>query len=359
MSISGSLDNIELTLTQPSPLFEINDAGAIVLKMSAEAYLAAYPNQTERTQTVKAQDTRFETYSGGSAYSDTATVNAVLSEWTVTRDKGEKASATPTDGCAIEDLANEIGLAADEFKEWLTINDQAIYELFDGSTVTGAQLTADSVLAKTTATAIANFAVPNTIYAAWIFDPDKRVNMGWNANIHTLEGLGFHVAIVSNDAKSVFYNGLEELSSFKKLHGVYLVGHRGYDLEAPTQLRFGYSDPSWGPVWNIRYYNAAPKPIIEETSETNFEDDSLAISYALKYKPAALAPRSCYVLQTNADSRNLIANSSAAIYYLDPDIYNFATNITDPLAFDIAVPWNLDNPDPLRPTGGKQQTDLF
>ncbi len=300
-SIGATGGSLQYSLVQPSELFQINAAtGAITLKTSAEAYLATHPEQTVRPLTIKAQDSRFSGYSGGAAYSDTATVNIVLSEWTVNRNNGATASAVAVDGCTIADLAKQVGLTASEFEYWLTKNDQATYELFDGSTVTGAQLTASSVLAATSSVSVASFAVPNTIYMAWFGELGGvgKAGMNWSANQTELGSLGFRVATFDNDgydsnnapgARNAFLNGIWSLTYGKSIHGLYMMGH-GSETAIGSAGTNVYTQ---GPEWNVAYGSVPGENIIGPSMQNPGLRSITTIGDALNYRLGAVIAHAC------------------------------------------------------------------
>lgn len=141
--------------------------------------------------------------------------------------------ATPNDGCSIATLAKAAGLKAEEYLDWLTVtNPDYEIQLFNGSTKMAKNLAGDDVLL---APCNNLFYVPNTIYAAYCFDPAMRgTTFQWSRNLDGLNRLGFNVVTFYNsslsgysehEARLFFLNQISTLSSSKKLHGLYIVSH--------------------------------------------------------------------------------------------------------------------------------------
>jgi hypothetical protein len=147
---------------------------------------------------------------------DEATVPIVISEWKVLRDHQlQLAQAIPTDGCTLQELADEIGLNAGEFKNWLTTNYHSI-RLFDDSVTA---IDVNKVLSgnQSFSNGYQNLAVPNVIYSVWFGDDLPAMRKNWEENNQKLESLGFFVAIHDNDYWGIRGNGSPQNENMRKM----------------------------------------------------------------------------------------------------------------------------------------------
>ena len=351
-------DNINQCFTTESQYFTVSKAengeAVVSLRYNAMAIQASHnyeaviqnnglePRIFNDILTIYACDTRFILESGGMAYTDVASLEIDLSMWWIYRNGSALASAVPRDGCTIGELAEEIGLSANEFREWLTIRGENELDLFNGDTVSVSALKLEDKLANTNTSPV-RFWIPNTMYAVWIWDPNQKATMGWNDNLSGLAHLGFNVISLSNVAKDVFFNTMENLSTERKLHGIYFVGHGagqelengsgdGQEPENEIITSFGFSETAWGPSWNMRYYSAAPKPrLLSDSGQyvTDFTSPNLGMNHALNYNLAAMALHSCYAMNPNADSKKLLAGDNPnAIRYIDENVFKRPENTT-------------------------------
>jgi len=246
---------------------------------------------------IGAYDTRFVGAYDITNISDLAVLTINLSQWSIKRLGNATAEAHAYNGCTIADLAEQIGLTANQFQDWLTKDNQATYKLFNGNRVTGAKLDVNSELASDIV-----FQVPNTIYAVWYWNPAYKDECRWPLeniqqdydnfqadNLMRLSGLGFLVFdydnssatncnLSPNAAKSKVFNNIQTLANAKALHGLYLTGHG-------SESSFGQADAvNWGPDWSINYSGG----------EYNSQNpDTWAIDHALAYKLGAFIAHSC------------------------------------------------------------------
>lgn len=116
-------------------------------------------------------------------------------------------------------LAEAVGLTTNEFKDWLTIdNETENVELFDGTSVSVQILSSNDALL-----ASERFSVPNVVYMAWLGDGDAlgQSVMKWGQNVIDLRNLGFNVQQFDND----FYdtdNWVGAKTAFRAICGVFL-----------------------------------------------------------------------------------------------------------------------------------------
>lgn len=278
---------IRYRLVNPSPFFEINDTtGAITLKMNAED-IVSQSGRYSHSLLIRAYESRVVTgESGGDYWTDEASVDISIATWNVSRNGDFKAWAFPTDGCSIELLAEEVGLTLAQYQNWLTVNNLDYQvELFAGGYKAASQVTYDDVLARTTSYI---FEVPNTILAAWGYDPLQQTSMHWQDNVSQLSGLGFRVVTYQNylcnyssaAAKTQFFQAISDLSLNKRLHGLYTTSHG-----CSSSITFGNPDnSSWGPYWSIGL-------VTNQTYNPNA--DTWCINQAVNYDLGALIVHSC------------------------------------------------------------------
>lgn len=337
--------------------FSINPStGEITLSSDASEFLTATNGTYSCTLNILVENSQYRHLSGGAAFSDTAQIDLTFSHWDVDRDGEELADALPSDGCSITELAQYVGLEPAEFAEWLTLNNPtAEIELFNRTTKQCSELVEGDVLLGSSASL---FCVPNTIYAAWCWNPAEKDWMRWEEHISQMEALGFKVALFYNDsftlaadAKSTFWESINSYSDLKQLQGIYLTGHGDHyrvdkdDPNSPYEYCFGLHEGSvghdWGPTWNIDYYSDEPFQL--------YDPNSWSISQALDYKLGVFIGHSCY----SANNSSSLIYSSNAIYCTFPD----ETYSYDRQAFTSA--WGyVENEDGTYNIGGKQGTNL-
>lgn len=333
-----------------------SSTGEITLSVEASEFLTATNGSYSCTLNILVENSKYRHLSGGSDYSDTAVIDLVFSHWDVNRDGEEVADALPSDGCSITELAQYVGLEPAEFAEWLTLNNPtAEVELFNRTTKLCSELVEGDVLLGSS---ISLFAVPNTIYAAWCWNPAEKASMKWEENISQIEALGFKVALFSNDsftlaedAKSVFWESINSYSDLKQLQGIYLTGHgdcypiNENDPSSPYEYCFGLHTGSiplnWGPTWSVDYYSV-------ESFQVD-DPNSWAISQALDYKLGVFLGHSCY--SHNASSSMLVSASSIKC--------GFSGSTVSDKVQSFASAWGyVANADGTYNIGGRQGTSI-
>ncbi len=165
------------------------------------------------------------------------------------------APAASSQGCTIAELAGEIGLQADEFKEWLTFSSDQV-QLADGTFTHRNNVTQDTLLGEN------SFQIPNTMYMAWFgegWGVGKTV-MNWGVNCNDMKKLGFNVVLFDNDyyakhidAKYLFLNQVGSLASSKQLHGLYMMGHGGNNVLGSEGWLPTQAQTVLGPIWSVPY----------------------------------------------------------------------------------------------------------
>jgi len=206
------------------------------------------------------------------SYSDGNQNHLSTGKWRVDRGSGFPiASASVLDtqnGATITELANEIGLRPDEYSKWLTI--PGTVPVRDSSSGGGsssityktlAQLKPDDVIVG------GHVNVPNVIVMAWFGECTtygKRW-MRWGRNKKDLEWLGFRVITFDNDdyektaqdaqdAPKAFLLRLNNLSYLKQIHGLYMMGHGGKDVNGVEVIgSAGTKIYTKGPEWVLPY----------------------------------------------------------------------------------------------------------
>ncbi len=147
-------------------------------------------------------------------------------KWKVDRNGGGKADAIPGDrNDTIDDLAKLIGLNSFESEAWLTLKND------NGMPFPGLN---DPI--GWTYCDLPEFQVPNTIYAVWAGEGGifGAFFVCFADEVSYLQSLGFNVIAPENHndggalvgPRSIdYYNELKNLSSNKKIHGLYGMGH--------------------------------------------------------------------------------------------------------------------------------------
>ncbi len=249
ITVRGNIDAkggnlLRYRLLTSSPYFSINAlTGVVTLSVDASEFIA---NENSYSTTLTIQAYLYDDVSGTSGGCDNAQVNISFSNWSVNRNQGYTASAIPNDGCTIAMLAQDVGFEIGEFRDWLTINSTTTVELFDGTQKLVSQLQASDVLASSNLNA---FAVPNTIYSVWCWNPADKNSSQWNMNQSQIAALGFKIVTFYNDAfalgedsKSTVFESIKSYSQAKTLHGLYLTGHG-------SESSFGSQGSGWNSSW--------------------------------------------------------------------------------------------------------------
>jgi RHS repeat-associated protein len=150
-------------------------------------------------------------------------------KWTVTRQNSSQAEAD-SDCDNVKALADQIGLNADDYQQWLSPADG--YSLPSSAT--------DTMGSR-------KFRIPNTVYACWAGWSGLGIGkcwVDWNPSVAYLKQLGFEVTEYdyssSSTVSDALQNNLTTSANSKSLHGLYYWGH-GY---APS----GQGDTSAGLV---------------------------------------------------------------------------------------------------------------
>ncbi|MDO5308843.1 MAG: cadherin repeat domain-containing protein [Planctomycetia bacterium] len=282
------------------------DTGEISLRMTAEAILIDSLETYTFSFDILAYNANMPDAIDNYCY-DVATVRITLSHWTINRNNQQDiASATPSDGCSIESLAATAGLKLNEYTSWLTIasgSENAQIELFDGTTKTVSSLLSSDVLSENYSSI---FSVPNTIFAAYCYDPDELDTFGYYLNLTALESLGFSVVTFDNYqynfydatlAKHDFINQIQYLSAQKYLHGMYFISHGVIPTDNSNNaigIQAGSNNPLdilWGPRWTI-YYSAPSSSFGSGNNPNN--DSQWGIAQVLSYHLGAVVAHSCY-----------------------------------------------------------------
>ena len=151
-------------------------------------------------------------------------------KWTVQRNGDETAGAEPDAGDTIADLANVIGLNANQYAMWLTVPSGNTMPSSISQKMTGCE----------------HFEVPNTViayWAGWGSDVGKAY-VKWNPSVKYLKALGFNVNTfkhISGD-KMALQKILTAKSKARELHGIYFWGH-GYAPYPSVGLVSQSNDP--------------------------------------------------------------------------------------------------------------------
>ena len=341
-SMTSDIDNFE-------DYFSIDaSTGVITLLEDAATIIAGAELTDSFSITVYANNTLLTGLSGGNELADSATISVTVSSWSVERwNTNSRARAAAKDGCTVAELANLVGLSTSEFHSWLSANQNAEIELFDGSVKTLDELTATDVLASSRV-----LFVPNTIYAAYCYNPSMYGTFGWSENLEGFRHLGFNVETFHNSdytdsytAEATFLNGIGNLSLNSELQGIYLIGH-GSDTS------FGYyhasPDPnswasSWGPMWTVNYAGTQNVPGYQS---------SWSIEAELEYHLGAVYIYACWSGNPNCTSWNLLSSSPNSFLWgrLEEDTPDFSY---------APASWGMEECGTYSIIGGKQATNEF
>jgi hypothetical protein len=135
--------------------------------------------------------------------------------WLIMRNGDETAAAIPQAGDTIADLANTIGLNANQYPAWLTLEPGTFFPSSANQIMTGCE----------------SFAIPNTVVAYWAGwgGGIGKTYVKWNPSVKYLRSLGFKVDTFNHvDGSSLALQQiLTSKTAQKELHGLYFWGH-GY-----------------------------------------------------------------------------------------------------------------------------------
>ena len=332
-------------LVTPSPYFQVDSqTGAISLRVNAKEIVSLSGEYIHQI-IIRAYESRMVSgASGGGAWTDDAVVNISIASWNVNRNCAFTAGALPIDGCTIKMLATEVGLSLEQYQNWLTVtNGDYVVELFDGSYKLARDIVFNDVLAQSS---LKVFEVPNTIYAIWGFDPQAKASMHWVDNLQHMNQLGFHICYFENDcfdyagefATSKVFNDIYNLSSLKRLHGIYITSHGD-----GTSACFGSTDdPTWEAFWKLRLNSTLSfNPNIPAT---------WCINHALFYKLGSLIVHACY--SANSGASELVSTQEAT------KLFSGVTSSNDHHAF--ATLWGCkQNLNGTYTIGGEQKTKFI
>ena len=350
-TLVGKDANGDDVLFVENDLFKINvNTGVITTKVDFEDVQNL---QSSYNLTIRAYDPA----PGFEKLYDLATVPIMLTEWIVDRDGDYRATAKSMYGCTIAELADEIGLQADEFKHWLTFTTTTMttVTLEDNSTIAASALTPSHILAPDQ-----EFKVPNTIYMAWFGEGGSigKSFMAWDRNFQYLSLLGFKVVPFNNDsyakhaataAKWDFVRGLERLVESKSVHGLYMMGH-GNDSRISVRETYPYSVV--GPLWKIPYGT-----VIHPQASLGSDESLWTIATALNYHLGAIIIQACS--SNGSHAQKFLVSSNG--------FFSGQTGYYIPLPEDIAFHWGYDTEYVFAPFitelietfGGKQKTKTF
>jgi RHS repeat-associated protein len=133
--------------------------------------------------------------------------------WNVQRNTGYRASAKPTDGEMITQLARRIGLDEDDYENWLapignTPMPSSKYQVLNHCM---------------------DFEIPNTVYAYWAGNCGGvgKWAVSWSPSVSYLGSLGF--CVIQSDhphgTTLILQQTLQSAAASKHLHGLYFWGH--------------------------------------------------------------------------------------------------------------------------------------
>ena len=367
-------------LVNPSPYFAIDSVtGKISLKQDAEEIVSQSGTYTH-TIDIRAYDSRMcNGQSGGNCWTDEASVSISIKRWTVLRNGGYTALAGCNDGCTVGMLAETCGLTEGEFKDWLTVtNEQLLIELFNGTSVSVKDLSSTDILLSTD-----RFGVPNVIYMAWFGEIayGGKAFMNWNTNASNLNSLGFKVEQFDNDvygiseqeitmARNNFLSGIWNLSYNKRLHGLYMMGHR----TTTTIGSDGTNVYTSGPKWDVPYITPqeASSGVSGDCNGQKVIDSSIpveerqlvSISSSLNYHLGALIIHACN--SDNGDAKNLVTSAEkGGIFWGWSGTYNPFVDDKQPIVKNwgyelLEIVPIVDHPSAyIYRLGGKQGTKTF
>ena len=140
-------------------------------------------------------------------------------KWEVKRDGGEQAMV---EGCAdtVSNLAQKIGLEANEFKSWLTDFDRKGLPASENDNI---------------GTKWREFKIPNTVLAYWAGELGDfgKAWVGWNTDRDVLRLRGFKVDERSGETAATFESHISSGTAKRELHGLFFWGH-GFYTETNT-----------------------------------------------------------------------------------------------------------------------------
>ena len=125
---SEETSTLRYCLVYSSPFFEIDSiSGVITLKKSAEEIVAELGQYTTGLGVRIYESRMIDGQSGGvgSVWSDDASINVIISHWTVERKGNATAQAIASDGCSVDMRAKDCGLSI-----W---SPQKMKEVFSGA----------------------------------------------------------------------------------------------------------------------------------------------------------------------------------------------------------------------------------
>jgi hypothetical protein len=294
---------------------------------------------------------------------DTVKYEVQESHWEVTRDSAlPTATAEAAQGDTILNLAIDIGLNPDEFKQWLTFTGQTV-RLADGQYIPTTDLTLGHKLY-----AGQTFKVPNTIYMAWFGEGGSvgKSFMAWDRNVQHMSLLGFNVIQFDNDvymkndpttAKWNLVRGLEILAENKAVHGLYMMGHGNESGIAALESYLSVV----GSLWDMDYIDPRINPqkdvFIDPGISLGPLEPFWSIATALKYHLGAIIIQACGSSGSNAEY----------LYCTNGGFFSGKTGYYIPLPEDIAFHWGYETKVIYGPAiselietfGGKQKTNTF
>ena len=143
--------------------------------------------------------------------------------WKIHRNGQALAPALAERDDTVEKLADEIGLDAKEFKNWLTLTGGTV------KTPTGNKELSQPD-AKDVCCPGEKVSIPNVVLAYWggeLGDDGKRW-VGWDKNVAALKKRGFAVTEWTKYTRALAAGDFAMASLFKQLHGIYYWGHGSY-----------------------------------------------------------------------------------------------------------------------------------
>jgi hypothetical protein len=135
--------------------------------------------------------------------------------WLIMRDGDETAVAVPQAGDTISGLADTIGLNANQYFMWLTVESGTLLPTSTSQPMSGCE----------------SFSIPNTVVAYWAGwgGGIGKTYVKWNPSVKYLQSLGFKVDEYNHTPGNAL--ALDRILTAdtitKKLHGLYFWGH-GY-----------------------------------------------------------------------------------------------------------------------------------
>lgn len=191
--------------------------------------------------------------------------------WTIDRQGDAQAFARPDQDDTIADLAQIIGLDANEAANWLEVISVSI----GGSISTNQVPSAQQKLSSCDL-----FKIPNSMLAYWAgnFGDSGKAWVQWRADVTTLHERGFHVVEDTGWNHNRFEDFLESKTRSKELHGVFYWGHGVYG---------GPPGPWWDPLLLITNPKTGWVGLTVETPKLFRDIDyTLYASWSMSYKLA-------------------------------------------------------------------------